>query len=399
MIAMDSTRTKDAAEMRKKIADIEKEIAWDTAEDEARAQEEALEDQMNAYDQYTQNGDEDLEAWLENANNFAIEVNSIITDNETQLFDWMKENVKEYANSLEEAQKNMLLSWDDTYKQMFGIVDKFWTEIRDFYKDMFGLSKSIDEVLVSRDEFLSTMKESQDYQIASTAQRALMEMQWEDEYDAYVNAHKTGADWSHDDDFDDYGTEGSSQSGSKAKKYLAKFGQVERRFDSLKDAQQWLKEMENMWKSSTDISIRSGYGNNINSNYAGYLEAREKAFANMPKSIIEEAYKFGGLVDYTGPAWVDGTPTRPEAFLSADDTELMRGMLDSMSYVKTHAYSSNIDSSMFTGGGMSIENLDITITEAEFKEDADYEKVAQRVGEAFVKELNRQGMSTANYSF
>lgn len=32
-------------------------------------------------------------------------------------------------------------------------------------------------------------------------------------------------------------------------------------------------------------------------------------------------YKQGGLVDYTGPAWVDGTKTNPEAFLSAQDTE------------------------------------------------------------------------------
>ena len=33
-----------------------------------------------------------------------------------------------------------------------------------------------------------------------------------------------------------------------------------------------------------------------------------------------EAFKTGGYVDYTGPAWVDGTPTKPEAFLSAADT-------------------------------------------------------------------------------
>lgn len=32
-------------------------------------------------------------------------------------------------------------------------------------------------------------------------------------------------------------------------------------------------------------------------------------------------YKQGGLVDYTGPAWVDGTPTKPEAFLNAQDTQ------------------------------------------------------------------------------
>lgn len=32
-------------------------------------------------------------------------------------------------------------------------------------------------------------------------------------------------------------------------------------------------------------------------------------------------YANGGLVNYTGPAWVDGTPTKPEAFLNAQDTQ------------------------------------------------------------------------------
>ena len=32
-------------------------------------------------------------------------------------------------------------------------------------------------------------------------------------------------------------------------------------------------------------------------------------------------YAKGGMVDYTGPAWVDGTKSRPEAFLNADDTK------------------------------------------------------------------------------
>lgn len=34
-----------------------------------------------------------------------------------------------------------------------------------------------------------------------------------------------------------------------------------------------------------------------------------------------EMFKTGGLVNYTGPAWVDGTPTKPEAFLNAQDTQ------------------------------------------------------------------------------
>ena len=43
-------------------------------------------------------------------------------------------------------------------------------------------------------------------------------------------------------------------------------------------------------------------------------------------------YKTGGMVDYTGPAWVDGTKSHPEAFLSAYQTEqigALAGVLDS----------------------------------------------------------------------
>jgi hypothetical protein len=32
------------------------------------------------------------------------------------------------------------------------------------------------------------------------------------------------------------------------------------------------------------------------------------------------AFAEGGLVNYTGPAWVDGSRSRPEAFLSSEDT-------------------------------------------------------------------------------
>jgi hypothetical protein len=39
-------------------------------------------------------------------------------------------------------------------------------------------------------------------------------------------------------------------------------------------------------------------------------------------------YKEGGIVDYTGPAWVDGSTNKPEAFLSADQTKVIAGLRD-----------------------------------------------------------------------
>jgi hypothetical protein len=120
----------------------------------------------------------------------------------------------------------------------------------------------------------------------------------------------------------------------------------------------------------------------------------------VDKYSLGPAYAQGGLVNFTGPAWVDGTPSRPEAFLSAEDTALIRSWLDQAKYTNFRMRMSNIDSTMFSGnGGNTIGDVNITITEAQFKEDADYEKVAERVGEAFVKELNKQGLITPAYSF
>ena len=361
LVSMDSTRTKDAAELRQKISDIEKEIMWKQMEDEAKAQQDALDDQINAYDQFTENGDEDLQALLENANNFADEVNSVLYEKQDDLFNWLKENVADYANSLDEMQKQMINSWTDTYKQMWGITDVFWAQING--------------VLMTEDEFIAYMKESQDYINASDTDKEIMEQDWKWAYQDYVSAYLTGAAWDHSDEFNQYGTAANSGNGNGSGK-------------------------------KTDVPQLSVAGAVAGAmNYLNQLMTSEtKKWMDMmsgPEKITVEYSKYdsGGLVDYTGPAWVDGTPSRPEAFLSAEDTALIRGWLDSAKYVRTRAYMSNIDSSNFSGATNTIGDVNITITEASFKDDADYEEVAERVGQVFVKEIAKQGFMTPAFAF
>lgn len=43
-----------------------------------------------------------------------------------------------------------------------------------------------------------------------------------------------------------------------------------------------------------------------------------------------KAYKTGGLVDYTGLAWVDGQKQKPEAFLDAKDTQMFMSLRDAL---------------------------------------------------------------------
>lgn len=383
LISMDSTRTKDATEIRKKITDMEKELAYASAEDEAKARQESLDEQINAYDKYVSNGEEDLQVLLDNANNFADEMNKVIGMKDTELYDWLKQNVTEYAKSVNEAQKQILLGWEDTYNQMMGITPTYW----DSWTDLEGNEHAgVYEILQSRDSYLEFLKGSQDYINASDTDQAAMEYEWGKAYDDWINSLKTGAFWEHFDEWmDGLGSTSNSSSGGSGNKK-----------NPLEEVQERIKELMKNGLSYSDKVI--GIGNGAveyipDGKTKRLLDIIDDMNTNIPKNAA------GGLVDYTGLAWVDGSLTKPEAFLSAADTELMRNMLDAASYLAFRPTISNIDGNAFGKGGISMGDVNITITEASFKEDADYEKVAERIGDAFVKQLNRQGLNMANYSF
>lgn len=62
--------------------------------------------------------------------------------------------------------------------------------------------------------------------------------------------------------------------------------------------------------------------------YAALRQFQNKANLKLKDGIVGpetaaafKRYATGGYVDYTGPAWVDGSPTKPEAILSVKDTQ------------------------------------------------------------------------------
>ena len=121
------------------------------------------------------------------------------------------------------------------------------------------------------------------------------------------------------------------------------------------------------------------------------------AFSNIQKLIIKGPDAEGGLVDYTGLAWVDGSMQRPESFLDATDTELLRSMLDSYNFIKTSPYMSHVDTSKYTN--TNVGDINITINKAEINSDTDVDNLAKRVGQAFTKELQRNGLNLSGYAF
>lgn len=85
-------------------------------------------------------------------------------------------------------------------------------------------------------------------------------------------------------------------------------------------------------------------------------------------------YKTGGLADFTGPAWLDGTKSRPELVLNQRDTENFIQLKDILSSILSH----NLGNSTSTENNGDI-TYDIDINVESIGSDYDVDKVASRV--------------------
>ena len=492
LISMDSTRTKDAAALRESIAELEKEIGWDIAEKEAENEKNAIQDQIDAYDDYVAKGDEDLDDLLSDANNFAEEVSGVLKLNQGELFEWLKQNVKEYTNSLDDAQKQMVQSWEATYKQMLGITDTYWDEVNAF--------------LSAKDTFLEYMKQSEEYIYASDDERAQLLYQWGDAYDKWRLAQKNNADYSHGDaglgDWSGGEYTGSSSSGgssggsggsktdtddtqtdveANAKKYYVYDGKgnVSGPYSSLSRAETLAKQAADLgngayvkdgngntisrftssgeiidavsgadsnqgntathnssmpktgWPSYLNATSKHGYyykitenGINVDIGKEAYATRDQAAAAAQKKLKSGQKYQtkyflHGGIADFTGPAWLDGTPEEPERILSADQTrdfetlvaimddfrnsgvsmDVLRSMAKWSTSVNIPTSLSHIGNAAYQGNSANIGDIFVNITEAQISDDRDIEELANIVGQKFVKEIGKQGFNVSRYNF
>lgn len=419
-VEMDSSRTKDAAQLRKSIADLEREIGWDIADKEADNAKNEIQDQMDAYDDYITKGDEDLEELLKDANNFSEEVNNVLKMNQSELFDWLKNNVKEYTESLKDAQQQMVNSWSDTYKQMIGLTDTYWDEVA--------------EILSSKESYLEYMKNSDEYLNASDDMKAQLRYQWEDAYDKWILALKDTTNYDHFDDGlgdmsgSEYGTGTNSGTGADGNK-TTNAALIKAAIEAAK------LKLTNSLPFWTHLPSASGliYGKNStnNTDWTGATidqdirstakygtEWRYAPTSSELEQIIKGKYATGGLANYTGLAWLDGTPSKPERVLNAQQTEsfdrlvnvidslrasgvslesLRNSMLDTRIHLPN--LSPSIDPSTIGGNIANIGDVNITIEEAELNDDRDYDEIAQIVGEKFAKEISKQGINIAKYNF
>ena len=105
--------------------------------------------------------------------------------------------------------------------------------------------------------------------------------------------------------------------------------------------------------------------------------------------LSQHKYAQGGLVPYTGPAWVDGTPSRPEAFLSADDTERIGQLTQLLENIPF--FNSTIPSDNISTTNIGDTTIEVNITIENVSSDYDVDQAVERVKQDIVSAARYTG--------
>lgn len=447
LISQDTTRTREANELRRKIQEMEKEQAMQNAQDVANAEIQSLNDQSKAIDDYAATYQENLTELLSNINNFKDIIDGLLSGSFEDFVNWNAEYNEDFKKSSDEQRQQLINGWEDTWYTMLGQLRTYWDQVDESMQSRDGfleLLKTQDEYLklsdTGRESYLYRAGEIYDSFTASMIDDATFSDDHElidtindlkdwtfnvniaglGNYDFggsisdYVyNRDRSVIPYEYDPDYKGIGyvapppapapapTSSSGGGGSggeskpattapKAKKYRYTYtfdGSPKHgiNFESEQAARQ-----DASARITNDYSVAKSKGKGI--------MAASVLYAAALGSLKIEAYKKGGLVDYTGLAMVHGTPQKPEAFLSDEDRANMRAMLDAFNYVKAPTMT-HIDPSMYGTTTNNYGDVNITINEAKIDNDQDISALAQKIGKEFTKELSKSGFNTASYAW
>ena len=99
-------------------------------------------------------------------------------------------------------------------------------------------------------------------------------------------------------------------------------------------------------------------------------------------------FKTGGLADFTGPAWLDGTPSKPEYVLNAQQTERFFSLIDVL-----EGYDASKGEQKSSGDNY----FDISINVEKLDNDYDVEKVADKIRRMIYDDATYRNVNAINH--
>ena len=145
--------------------------------------------------------------------------------------------------------------------------------------------------------------------------------------------------------------------------------------------------------TSTTVDLFGGKTFSSRADAEDYLQKHKDEISDIIKYISVTAdlvtaqtgaYKYatGGLVDYTGLAQVDGTPNKPEAFLSAEDTARIGAAAKLLANLPIFNATSNAENAVSTNIGDT--SIEIHINVENISDDYDVDQMIERVKQDIV---------------
>ena len=105
------------------------------------------------------------------------------------------------------------------------------------------------------------------------------------------------------------------------------------------------------------------------------------------KQYTKFKYKTGGLADFTGPAWLDGTPSKPEYILNAAQTERFFSLVNIL-----EGFDKQDTSNKSTGDNY----FDINIQVEKLESDYDVEQVADKIRKMIYEDASYRNVNAIN---
>jgi len=301
------------------------------------------------------------------------EVAAVMAQGHDAYIGYMTSMSKEYADATEEEKKTMLKSYEDMWDQMTGKQKSYEDEANAI-------------IAQGQEAIISTLTEyTTKYQDVGKLQSEAYIDEWKDKLDKLKKALQDVAiktdvfDYTQPDAVSESASANSSAKASSSteenKMYWRAEANWQRTFESRREALDYkntkISELEaKLAASPKDENILS----------------RLETWRNTP--ILY--YARGGIADFTGPAWLDGSKRDPERILSPRQTELFDILVSSLEDLSVHVPSfPSFDWARegSTEGGFSFG--DIVINVAHLDSDTDYDDMAERVLDSVMQKINR----------
>lgn len=378
-IVADPTRAKEAKSIRKEIDDLRKEMAWDAAEQEVKAQQDSIDQQITSLEDYSQYIQEYYEDLFEHPQKLIAETREIIMMTQEEILEWLKNNDEAYQNSSELTQQKIVNGWKNTYNEMKGILKLYWDEV--------------EEIIAEGDEYIIQFltENSADYAKAGKLQAEAYVDEWKKQLSDLKKAHEQvvaniAAEYeaiAKSTYVAPSGGGGSSGGG------VVKEEETEHGYRFTFNGQEYSNTGYKHKGEATNAAKSRIYGLQSSFVNKGGNALTAQRYADLALATLY-AYNKGGIADFTGPAWLDGSPQAPERILSPYQTELFETMVAALER-SSKMYISGMPNygDITSGGGNTISVGDIVVNVDNLDTDDDYEELAQKVSNILMERIGR----------